>query len=235
MGNDWVVAAFPHDAYQCRGWLFLHVHCLIAMGTPADIRRAMRDYEEAMSRLSGCHAMGGSASPTRNAPRGSVSHREAPDLGRSACRGRSVPAMRTAMPARAGANSHPRRVGDHSAIDHAALAATADCEEAGEHEFPPSPFGRVAPPVARACGTVVPGCSVNGLNLLLGKGLGDQAGLPDALHEAAAPTAVHFQDNGVIGILALSDHLDCPVRKVERVVTYRGLQAVNQPTPSGPQ
>ncbi len=94
-------------------------------------------------------------------------------------------------------------------------------------------FGRVAPPVARAGRTVVPGSCVHGLNLLLCEGLGDQAGLPDALHKVTAPTAVHFQDNRIIGILAFSDHLDYPVRKVERVVTLRGLQAVDQSCPSG--
>lgn len=50
MGDDWVMAAFPHDAYQCRGWPVPHVHCVIIMGSPAEIRRAFREHEEAMSR-----------------------------------------------------------------------------------------------------------------------------------------------------------------------------------------
>jgi hypothetical protein len=50
MGDDWVIAAFPHDADQSCGWTSSHVHCLIVMGTPAEIGRAFRDHEEAMSR-----------------------------------------------------------------------------------------------------------------------------------------------------------------------------------------
>lgn len=50
MGDDWVIAAFPHDAYQCQGWPFPHVHALIVMGTPPDIRRAIRDHEDGMAR-----------------------------------------------------------------------------------------------------------------------------------------------------------------------------------------
>ena len=50
MGDDWVIAAVAHDAYQCRGWLVPHVHCVILMATPREVRRAMRDYEDAMSR-----------------------------------------------------------------------------------------------------------------------------------------------------------------------------------------
>jgi hypothetical protein len=45
-----VIAPFPHDAYRCPAWLFPHVHCLVVMGTPADIRRAMRDHEEGVAR-----------------------------------------------------------------------------------------------------------------------------------------------------------------------------------------
>jgi hypothetical protein len=50
MCDDWVIAAFPHDAYQCRGWMSPHVHCLIVMSTPSEIARAFRDHEEATSR-----------------------------------------------------------------------------------------------------------------------------------------------------------------------------------------
>ena len=50
MGHDWVMAAVPHDAHQCPRWPFPHVHVLVVMGTPADIRRAMRDHEEGLAR-----------------------------------------------------------------------------------------------------------------------------------------------------------------------------------------
>lgn len=48
MDDAWVIAAVPHDAYQCPRWPFPHVHCLVVMGTPAEVRRAMRDHEDAM-------------------------------------------------------------------------------------------------------------------------------------------------------------------------------------------
>ena len=50
MGEDWMIATFPHGAWQCPQWPFPHVHSLIVMGTPADIRRAIRDQQEATSR-----------------------------------------------------------------------------------------------------------------------------------------------------------------------------------------
>jgi hypothetical protein len=50
MCDGGVIATFPHDAYQCRGWVLPHVHCLIVMGTPSGTRMALRDYYDAMSR-----------------------------------------------------------------------------------------------------------------------------------------------------------------------------------------
>jgi hypothetical protein len=50
MGGDWVIAMFPHDGYQCAGWLVPHVHAVIIMAAPAGIRRTLREYYEAMSR-----------------------------------------------------------------------------------------------------------------------------------------------------------------------------------------
>lgn len=125
------------------------------------------------------------------------------------------------MPARPNAYNHPRRVRDRSAIDHAALAATADREKAGEHEFPSGPLGQVAPPVSRPARTVVPGRRVYCLPLLAGERPADHAGLPDALHEAGAAATLDLQDNWIIRITTLSDYLDCPGREVEGVVALR--------------
>lgn len=50
MGEEWVIATFPHGEWQCPQWPFPHVHSLIAIGTPREIRKAMRDYEEGMAR-----------------------------------------------------------------------------------------------------------------------------------------------------------------------------------------
>jgi hypothetical protein len=48
--SDWAISAFSHDAYQCRAWLFPHVHRLVVISAPADIGRVLRDYEGAFSR-----------------------------------------------------------------------------------------------------------------------------------------------------------------------------------------
>jgi hypothetical protein len=50
MDDDWVIATVPHADYECPGWLFPHVHCLIVMGTPSGIRTVLRDYQDAMAR-----------------------------------------------------------------------------------------------------------------------------------------------------------------------------------------
>ena len=50
MGDEWVIATFPHGAWQCPQWLFPHVHNLIAIGTPQEIRKVRRDYEDGMAR-----------------------------------------------------------------------------------------------------------------------------------------------------------------------------------------
>ncbi len=50
MGDDWVIATFPHGAWQCPQWPFPHVHSLIVIGTPQEIRKVRRDYEDGMAR-----------------------------------------------------------------------------------------------------------------------------------------------------------------------------------------
>ena len=50
MGDHWVIATFPHGEWQCRQWPFPHVHNLILMGTQAEILRAFREHQDAMSR-----------------------------------------------------------------------------------------------------------------------------------------------------------------------------------------
>lgn len=50
MGGEWVIATFPHGAFECAGWLLPHVHAVIIMATPADIRRTLRDFQDALTR-----------------------------------------------------------------------------------------------------------------------------------------------------------------------------------------
>lgn len=50
MGDEWVIATFPHADWQCPQWPFPHVHNLIVTGTPREIRRTRRDYEDGMAR-----------------------------------------------------------------------------------------------------------------------------------------------------------------------------------------
>lgn len=50
MSVNWVIATVPHGGWQCPRWRFPHVHSLIVMGTPEDIRETLRSYEEVHAR-----------------------------------------------------------------------------------------------------------------------------------------------------------------------------------------
>lgn len=146
----------------------------------------------------------------------------------------SLPAVGTAMPLWPIADCYPSRIRDRSAEDHAALGATADCEEPGQQEFSPGPFGQMASPVAWPCRAVISCSGLYRLPLLICERLGDQACLPDALHEASTAAALHFEDHRIIRVLALSDYLDRPGREVKGVIALDGLESVNQPCPDLP-
>jgi hypothetical protein len=65
------------------------------------------------------------------------------------------------------------------------------------------------------------------LPLLLCERLGDQTGLPDALHEVGSTAALYLQDHRIIRVLSLPDYFDRPGREMEGVIAFRGLQSVD--------
>ena len=143
--------------------------------------------------------------------------------------GEALPAVSPAMPPRPITDRRPWGIRNHSAENHAAFRAMADCEEPGQQEFSPGPFGQMASPVAWPGRAVIPRGGMHCLHLLFCERLGDQACLRDAPHEVSAAVALHLQDHRIIRVLAPYDHLDRPGCEVEGVIALFGLQSVNQP------